>query len=69
MNQDRLHPMFGFPISPWDQRYAWLPTPTVDRGWIWFKPFWRRRCQLRNYLPGVGEWWQRTGFDPALHHP
>lgn len=67
--RDRLQPMFGFPISPWDQRFAWLPTPTVDRGWIWLARYWRRRIELYNHLPGNGRWWQRSGFHPSLQQP
>lgn len=66
---DRLIPMFGFPISLWDRRFAWLPTPTIDRGWLWLKPFWRRRIELKHTLPGIGRWWQQSGFEPALHQP
>lgn len=70
MNQNRLVPMFGFPISPWDRKFAWLPTPTVDRGWIWLRRYWRRRIEQKHHLPGPGgQWWQRSGFDPMLHQP
>lgn len=24
--------------------FAWLPTKTMDQGWIWLKSYWRYQC-------------------------
>lgn len=24
--------------------FAWIPTKTMDQGWIWLKPHWRWQC-------------------------
>ena len=60
-------PAFGEPITPWFRWFAWRPVHTLDRGWRWMRPVWRRRCMLHDYLPdgGAGEfWWQHVVVSP-----
>jgi hypothetical protein len=26
----------------WARRFAWHPILTIDRGWIWLRPYWVR---------------------------
>ena len=50
-------PTFGRPIGPWHRWFAWRPVNTVDRGWRWLIPTWRRRFQPHAYLDGpTFEW-------------
>lgn len=54
-----LHPMFGTPVSGWTRAWAWKPVHTLDHGYIWMRPYWRRRIQKKQGLPGsVDFWWQ-----------
>lgn len=45
-------PSFAFPVGPWFRWFAWRPTRTVDRGWRWLRPVWRRRYQSHDHLDG-----------------
>lgn len=45
-------PMFGNPIGPWFRWFAWRPVRTMDRGWRWLRPVWRRRYQSKSHLQG-----------------
>ena len=52
-------PTFGFPVSDWFRYFAWRPVHTVDRGWRWLRPVWRRRIAKHDYLQGGADfWWQ-----------
>ena len=50
-------PLFGHPIGPWHRWFAWRPIETVDRGWRWLVPTWRRRFQTRPHLDGPRMTW------------
>ena len=54
-------PTFGEPLSDWFRWFAWRPVRTLDRGWRWLRPVWRRRCQSHDYLDGpTVSWWQNV---------
>lgn len=54
-----MTPLFGDPIGPWFQAFAWLPTHTYDRGWRWLCLIWKRPIQKHYYLDGGADfWWQ-----------
>lgn len=50
-------PSFGEPITPWFRWFAWRPVHTVDRGWRWLRPVWKRRVQKHSYLDGGVDFW------------
>lgn len=50
-------PMFGDPIGPWFEWFAWHPVKTTDRGWRWLRPVWRRRWQTKRHLDGPTLQW------------
>ena len=49
--------MFGDPITDWFRWFAWRPVETVDRGWRWMRPVWRRRIAKKDFLDGGGDFW------------
>lgn len=49
---DDFEPMFGEPIADWYRYFAWKPVSTLDRGWRWLWPVWKRKCQPHEYLSG-----------------
>lgn len=53
-------PMFGSPIGPWHDWFAWKPVRTYDERLVWFRWVRRRNIQLHSYLPSRGpdRWWQ-----------
>ena len=52
-------PMFGCPIGPWHDHFAWLPIRTYDRRLAWFCWVHRRCIQKHSYLTGGADfWWQ-----------
>lgn len=52
-------PLFGDPVGPWHDHFAWLPVRTYDNQLSWFRWVRRRRIQLHNYLGhGPDAWWQ-----------
>lgn len=56
---DDFKPEFGFPIGGWFKVFAFLPIFTIDQGWKWFVPVYKRRIQKYNYLTGGADfWWQ-----------
>jgi hypothetical protein len=63
MDADPYEPMFGTPVSRWFRSFAWRPMNTLDRGWVWLRPVWRRRCQKHEYLPGPLSSWFQTVVD------
>lgn len=60
-----LQPTFGTPVTPWFRWFAWRPTWTVDRGWRWLRPIWRRRVAKHSYLDGGGDFW----FQDVVRRP
>jgi hypothetical protein len=36
------------------KRFAWLPTQTVDAGWIWLRWYWSQLVWMK--YPS-GQWW------------
>ena len=59
---DWYQPMFGEPVGPWFRWFAWRPTLTVDRGWRWLRPVWKRRIGKHDYLPGGSDFWFQTAI-------
>jgi hypothetical protein len=52
-------PLFGNPVGPWHDHFAWWPLHTYDDRFVWLRWVRRRRIQLHHYLPGAGgAWWQ-----------
>lgn len=59
VDQSAWEPMFGRPVSDWYRVWAWKPVHTLDRGWIWLRPYWRRRIYKHQFLHGGDDfWWQ-----------
>lgn len=56
-DNDHYSPAFGEPVTDWHRWFAWRPVETVDRGWRWLRPLWRRRVQKHSYLPGPIDFW------------
>lgn len=53
------HPMFGSPVSPWIEYWAWLPVFTWDSRWRWLCLVERRLIVKHSYLDGGSDsWWQ-----------
>lgn len=63
MADDPYEPSFGFPVGPWFRWFAWRPVATIDRGWRWLRPVWRRRCQSHVYLDGPTVRWFQAAVD------
>lgn len=59
----RYEPAFGEPVSGWFRWFAWRPVETVDRGWRWLCPVWRRRVQKHDYLSGGPDFWFQHAVD------
>lgn len=59
-------PTFGEPITDWFRWFAWRPIHTLDRGWRWLRPVWRRRCLIHGYLDNRGQdmWFQHVVTRP-----
>lgn len=53
----RYDPAFGEPVSDWFRWFAWRPVETIDRGWRWLRPVWRRRVHRHQYLRGGADFW------------
>lgn len=62
---DPYEPMFGWPITDWYRSFAWRPVETVDRGWRWLRPVYRRRIQKKAHLHGGGDFW----FQSVVQRP
>lgn len=60
MPDDRYRPAFGVPVSAWWRWFAWRPVESVDRGWVWLRPVWRRRVHKHNYLHRGADFWFQT---------
>jgi hypothetical protein len=60
---DPYAPRFGTAFTPWHRWFAWRPTETVDRGWVWLRVVWRRRIHKHTYLDGGGDFWFQTAVD------
>lgn len=61
VNQDQWMPLFGTPVNDWYRTWAWKPVFTIDRGYIWMRPYWRRRVHKHQYLHGGSDfWWQNV---------
>lgn len=56
-------PMFGEPVSEWFRWFAWRPVQTVDRGWRWMRPVWKRRISKHSYLDGGSDFWFQHAVD------
>ena len=50
-------PMFGDPLGPWHDWFAWHPVWTVDGRFAWLRRVLRRRFATKPHLSGpYGEW-------------
>ena len=65
--QDPYTPRFGEPITEWFRWFAWKPVETVDRGWRWLRPVWKRRVQKHEYLFGGGDFWFQHAVTTPAH--
>lgn len=44
------------PLVPY---FAWRPVNTIDAGWVWLRPIYRRRQATAPHISGPdGRWWQ-----------
>ena len=51
--------MFGDPIGPWHDWFAWFPIRTFDQRFAWLRKVRRRCIQKHQYLHGGADfWWQ-----------
>jgi hypothetical protein len=51
--------MFGDPVGPWHDWFAWFPIQTYDQRFAWFRWVRRRSIQKHQYLRGGADfWWQ-----------
>lgn len=57
MTRDPACPMFGFPIAPWHDWFAWRPVRTWTGQLVWLQTVQRRMCQKSSYLPGPIDMW------------
>jgi hypothetical protein len=56
-------PVFGDPKGPWIKSFAWTPTFTIDAGWIWLRPIWKRHIHKHHWLDGGADfWWQHCRY-------
>ena len=61
MKDDPYKPVFGTPITGWYRWFAWRPVNTLDRGWRWLVPIYKRRCQVKLHLSNGGmKWFQHV---------
>lgn len=61
VDQSAFEPRFGSAVCDWYRVWAWKPVHTVDRGWIWLRPYWRRNIQRHAFLDGGPDfWWQNV---------
>ncbi len=61
VDQGAWEPLFGRPVSDWYRVWAWKPVHTLDRGYIWLRPYWRRRIYKKQFLHGGADfWWQNV---------
>lgn len=57
-------PMFGFPIGPWHDYFAWWPVKTYDNRTIWFQWVKRRCIQANDWIDTRQEhWFQYSVYD------
>lgn len=61
---DDFEPMFGAPITGWWSIFAWFPTWTVDRGWVWMRVVYRRRIAKHPYLDRGPDFWHQYAVAP-----
>lgn len=51
--------MFGSPIGPWHDWFAWFPIQTYDQRFAWLRRVRRRCVQKHQHLTGGADfWWQ-----------
>ena len=60
VDQSAWEPMFGRAHGDWYRWFAWRPVQTLDRGWVWLRPVWRRRIYKHSYLPGPSASWYQN---------
>ena len=56
-----MTPLFGDPIGPWHEWFAWRPVRTYDHRLAWMTTVKRRRIQGHEYLShgaALDQWWQ-----------
>lgn len=60
---EALLPLFGDPVGPWIKSFAWIPHFTIDAGWTWMRPIWKRHIHKHQYLDGGSDFcWQYRRF-------
>lgn len=69
MSADRLMPAFGNPVTGWWRWFAWRPTWTTDRGYVWLRIISRRRIAKHEYLDGGADFWFQYAVTPAIGLP
>jgi hypothetical protein len=42
-------------IREWEYVFSWKPIRTVDKGWVWLRPYWRRQIYTPATVDGVFE--------------
>ncbi len=57
---DAANPFYGDVVGPYHRWFAWHPVNTWNCGWQWLRMVYRRRVQLKDYLPPSAHpwWWQ-----------
>lgn len=60
-----MKPMFGDPVGPWHQWFAWKPVRSYDQRLIWLRRCWRRTIQKHQYLYGGADFW----FQYSIEEP
>jgi hypothetical protein len=50
-------PLFGFPMGPWHDHFAWWPVRTYDGRLVWLKWVRRRGIQKLQHLDGGDDQW------------
>lgn len=30
-------------VQDWERHFSWTPVRTIDQGWVWLRPYWRRK--------------------------
>ena len=51
--------MFGDPVGPWHDWFAWFPIRTYDQRFAWFRWVRRQSVQKHQYLDGGPDFWWR----------
>jgi len=61
-------PLFGEPVGPWHDWFAWKPVHTYDQRLVWLRWVKRRCIQKHSYLTGGADFWFQYDADRDLSH-